>query len=187
MLRELLMQNRSYRRFDESVRISEEQLRNWVEMVRYVPSTGNSQALKYRLIWDEENCEKTFATLGWAAFLTDWKGPREGERPTAYVVVLCDRSIAKEKPVDDGICAFTIGLAASEAGYGACILANIKKADLAEALQIDTERYAIDLVIALGKPAESVKLVDATESIRYYRDEADVHIVPKRPLEDLLV
>ncbi len=187
MLRELLMQNRTFRRFDESVRISEEELRTWVEMVRYVPSTANNQALKYRLVCDEETCAKTFATLGWAAYLTDWQGPAEGERPAAYVVVLCDHTIAKEKPIDDGICAFTITLAASEAGYGACILANVKRDELAKALDIDTERFAIDLVIALGKPAEKVKLVDATDSIRYYRDEQDVHVVPKRPFDELLV
>lgn len=187
MLKDLLKQNRSFRRFDESVRISEDDLRNWVEAVRYVPSTANSQALKYRLVCDEDGCAKTFATLGWAAYLTDWQGPAEGERPTAYVVVLCDRTIAKAKPIDDGICAFTISLAASEAGYGGCILANVKKAELAAALGIDTERFEIDLVIALGKPAETVKLVDATDDIRYYRDENDDHVVPKRPLDELLV
>ena len=44
------------------------------------------------------------------------------------------------------------------------------------------------LVIALGKPDEEIRLVDATaDNLPFYRDESDVHYVPKRKLEDLIL
>ena len=44
------------------------------------------------------------------------------------------------------------------------------------------------LVVAVGEPAETVRLVEVGpgESTKYYRDERDVHYVPKRRLEDVV-
>ena len=119
----------------------------------------------------------------------DWDGPKEGERPSAYIVILCDQTLGKNKMTDDGIAAQTILLGAVEKGLGGCMLGNVKREELAEALGIDRERFAIDLVLALGKPKETVVLVDLPESgdTRYYRDDAKVHYVPKRSLEELIL
>ena len=189
MLKDLVLKNRSYRRFDESFTVTEDTLRELVELARLVPSTVNSQALKFRLITDRKECEKVFPSLGWAAALKDWPGPAEGERPSAYIMILCDLQLAQNKPIDDGITAQTMMLGAVEKGLGGCMLGNIRRDALAEALDIDQERYHIDLVLALGKPAETVKIVDVPESgsTIYYRDAQGVHYVPKRSLDDLIV
>ena len=52
--------------------------------------TGNSQALKFKLVNTPEEDALVFSTLGWAAALPDWPGPRQGERPSAYIIVLED-------------------------------------------------------------------------------------------------
>lgn len=51
------------------------------------------------------------------------------------------------------------------------------------------DRYEILLVLAIGKPGETVVLEDvgSSESIKYWRDSADVHHVPKRRLEEIIV
>ena len=44
------------------------------------------------------------------------------------------------------------------------------------------------LIIALGKPKETVEIIDMIDDdIRYYRDGKDKNIVPKRPLDELLI
>ena len=189
MLKDLVTRCRSFRRFHEDVKISTEELKELVDLARLTPSTANSQALKFRLCNTPEETEKVFDTLGWAGALPDWDGPEKGERPSAYIIILCDLSIGKNKPHDDGIVAQTIMLGAVEKGYGGCMLGNVQRSRLAEALQIDTEKYSIDLVLALGKPKEEVVLVPVNEDgdVRYYRDENQVHYVPKRRLEDLIV
>ena len=189
MLKDLVTRCRSFRRFHEDVKISTEELKELVDLARLTPSTANSQALKFRLCNTPEETEKVFDTLGWAGALPDWDGPEKGERPSAYIIILCDLSLGKNKLHDDGIVAQTIMLGAVEKGYGGCMLGNVQRSRLAEALQIDTEKYSIDLVLALGKPKEEVVLVPVNEDgdVRYYRDENQVHYVPKRRLEDLIV
>jgi nitroreductase len=186
--RELVTRNRSYRRYDESHRVGRETLSTLVELARRTASGANRQPLKYILSADSATNEKIFPCLGWAAYLTDWQGPEPGERPTAYIVVLADESIAKEWFCDDGIAAQTMLLGAVEQGLGGCMIANLKKERLREALQIP-DHLNIRMVVALGKPAETVVLEDLEPGgdIRYWRDEADVHHVPKRQVDELIV
>lgn len=189
MLKDIVLKNRSYRRFCEDVKISDDQLRQIVELTRFVPSTVNSQALKFMIINDDEKCAKVFETLAWAGLLKDWSGPEKGERPSAYIVILCDLSLGSNKLYDDGICAQTMMLGAVEKGFGGCILGAVNRPLLAENLRIDTEKYSVDLVLALGKPKETVILTDAGEngSTAYYRDEKGNHYVPKRSLDDIIL
>jgi len=65
---------------------------------------------------------------------------------------------------------------------------NIKRTELMEIFGLDPEKYAISMVIALGVPVEEVKMVEVKDDdIKYYRDENQVHYVPKRSLKDVIV
>ncbi len=189
MLKELVEKNRSYRRFYQEERISEETLKELVDLARMAGSTANSQALKYCLVTEEAACARIYPSLTWAAALTDWDGPEEGERPSAYIVILCDEKIAKNKMWDEGIAAQTIMLGAAEKGLGGCMIGSINRSRLSKTLEIDPERYHISLVLALGKPKEQVVVVPVGEEgdTRYYRDIHQVHYVPKRSLEEILL
>lgn len=185
----LVLKNRSYRRFYENEALSMETLESLAALGRIVPSSANSQAIKFMLINTPTENAKVYKTLGWAGMLKDWDGPEEGERPSAYIILLGDLSLGKNKFMDDGIIAQTILLGATAKGYGGCMLGNIKRTELSQSLGIDLEKYSIDLVIALGKPKEEVVLEEITDlhGNRYYRDENAVHHVPKRNLEDLII
>lgn len=189
MLKELLLQNRSYRRFDESFVIESETLRDLVELARLTPSSVNWQPLRFALINDKETNAKIFENLAWAGLLKEWKGPSEGERPAAYIIILCDNAVAKNMKTDVGIVAQTMMLGAAEKGLGGCMIGSVNRENVYEILNIDNERYSIDLVLALGKPAETVKIVDLSEngSTNYYRDANGVHYVPKRSVDDLII
>ena len=188
VFKDLVAKNRSYRRFYEES-ISVETLKELIALARLTPSTANSQALKYRLVYMPEENAKVFPTLNWAGALPDWDGPEEGERPSAYIVILCDQNLGKNKMTDDGIVAQTILLGAVEKGLGGCMLGNVKRKELAQALGIDLERFTIDLVLALGKPKEHIVITDMPKNgdTRYYRDKEQTHYVPKRFLEDFIV
>lgn len=189
MLFELVKKNRSFRRFDESFEIEYDILKNLVELARLTPSSVNWQPLRFALVNDREINAQIFENLAWAGLLKEWKGPEAGERPSAYVVILTDTAVAKNMKTDVGIVAQTMMLGAAEKGLGGCMIGSVNRENVARILGIDTERYAIDLVLALGKPAETVKIVDVPEngSTNYFRDENDVHCVPKRSVEDLII
>jgi nitroreductase len=187
-LRDLVLRNRSYRRFDETHRISRETLVELVGLARCTASATNRQPLKYLLSADPEANERIFPCLFWAAFLQDWKGPAPGERPTAYIVVLIDETLTKDWWCDDGIALQTMLLGAVEQGLGGCMIGSIDKDRLRKELGIP-EHLKIRLVLALGKPAEKVVLEELRPGgdTRYWRDENDVHHVPKRSLDELIV
>jgi len=187
MMQELVRRCRSYRRFHENKGVAEQTLKGLIELARLIPSAGNKQPLKYILSCTREKNEMIFPTLGWAAYLKDWTGPVEGERPSAYVVILGDSEISASIPWDHPIAAQTIVLGAAEIGLGACILASVAKDRLAEALKIPA-RYQILLVVALGYPEETVVLEEMKEGdYKYWRDDSGVHHVPKRALKDLIL
>jgi nitroreductase len=160
----------------------------WWTAPGFPPSGRNIQPLKYVLVNTPELNAEVFECLGWAGYLKDWPGPQAGERPAAYIVVLLDRAISQAAGTDHGIAAQSIMLAAAEHGLGGCIIATIKQESLRQILRIP-EGYDMLLVLALGKPKEVVLIepVSPSGDIRYYRDDAKVHHVPKRALEDLIL
>lgn len=189
MLKDLVLKNRSYRRFYAEESVSEETLKELIDLARNTAASVNFQVLKYKLVNDSENNKKVFDNLAWAGLLKDWKGPEESERPSAYIIILCDKEISQSKPIDVGIAAQTILLGAAEKGLGGCMFGSIRRENLAKEFGIDLERFSIELVIALGKPKETVKLVSLPEngSTAYYRDKDGVHYVPKRSLDEIIL
>ncbi len=184
---ELVKQNRSCRRFDHSCKMDDQTCRQLIELARHTASGANMQPLKYIISTGDTANEAIFDCLGWAAYLKDWKGPVREERPAAYIVITGDTSISKNFWCDHGIAAQTILLGARDKGYAGCIFASINQKKLRQSLEIE-DHLEILLVIALGKPVETVCIEDVGPdgSIRYWRDENQVHHVPKRSLDELI-
>jgi nitroreductase len=186
MVDELIRKNRSFRRFHEEEQVDTDTLMELVNLARLSASAGNKQPLKYILVNDPQQSADVFSYLRWAAYLKDWAGPREGQRPPAYIVILGDTKITRDFHCDHGIAAQSILLGAVDRGLGGCILGSIDRDGLREGLSI-RKQYDILLVIALGHPMEVVVLSEADGDIKYWRDEKGVHHVPKRPLKELIL
>jgi nitroreductase len=186
MFGDLVRRNRSYRRFDETQDISYGELEQMIEAARLSPSAANKQPLKYILCNQRNLNPQVFSTLAWAGYLKDWPGPAEGERPTAYIVILGDREISTSFGCDHGIAAQSILLQAVELGYGGCIIGSVDRKTLKDILQIP-DQYEVLLVIALGKPIEQVTLTTTQGDIKYWRDSHQIHYVPKRPLQEIII
>lgn len=187
-LKELVTKSRTYRRFYQDEPVAAETLRELVNLARLSPSGSNLQPLKYMLSSEPEKNALIFEHLAWAGYLRSWPGPAEGERPSAYIIMLGDTSISKNFGCDHGIAAQSIMLGAAEQGLGGCIIGSVRRSELSQALNIP-ERYQILLVLALGKPKETVQIEPLPEdgSIYYWRDEEQVHHVPKRSIDELIV
>jgi nitroreductase len=187
MIADLIHKNRSCRRFYQEQPVSLETLKDLVNLARLSASGANLQPLKYILSCRLEENDRIFSCLAWAAYLKDWKGPKESERPTAFIVVLGDTTITKDFGCDHGIASQSILLGAREKGLAGCMIGSIDRDKLRKILRIP-QQFKILLVLALGKPKEEIVLDDigADGNIRYWRDDQAVHHVPKRKLEDIL-
>ena len=189
MIADLIKKNRSFRRFFQDHVLDLETLTGLVDLARLSASAANLQPLRYILSVDSQKNSQIFPCLGWAGYLKDWNGPKEGERPSGYIIILNDSEKANEYVgYDCGIASQSILLGAREKGLSGCMIASVKRQKLRSLLNIDV-RFKILLVIAIGEPKEDVVIetVGSDNSIRYFRDSAGVHHVPKRKLRDIIV
>jgi len=187
---ELVKKNRSYRGYDESVRLTKEQLRELVELARFSASSVNLQPLKFLVLSDEAEVKRLQPLTGWARALPERHLPDEGHRPTSFIVICHDTAIAENVQrfwKDVGIVAQSMLLGAVEKGFGGCMIGNFSPEKVAKEFSL-SENLVPVLIVALGKPQETIVLEDYKGgSINYYRDDQDVHYVPKRTLEELII
>lgn len=188
MFKDLVLKNRSYRKFKAHSQVSTETLESLVDLARVTPSSKNLQPLKYLLLNKKEDTDFIFERLKWAWYLKDWNGPVEDERPPAYIVMLLDKSLNNNAMIDAGIASQTILLGAVEKELGGCIIRTVNRYEIQKHFNL-AENLEIILVIALGKPDQIVKLTefDKIGNIEYFEDENKVHFVPKRSLDEVII
>ncbi len=190
-LLDLVKKNRSYRGYDETRTITREELLDLVDLSRFTPSSINQQPLKYVLLYQEDEVKTMRTLVRWARALPEMQLPHEGKQPTAFIIICQDRRINDHLDrfqKDVGIVAQTILLGAVEKGLGGCMIGNFKPEEVSGKMGLP-ENLAPLLVLAIGKPDEQIRLVEIPESgnSNYYRDEQDVHYVPKRALSDIVL
>ena len=189
--KDLVIKNRSCRGFDESYKITRKQLEELVDCARLTPAAQNIQPLKYYLSCDSETNALIQPVTKWAGALAHLDLPYEGHRPTAFIVICFDKNIGGEDAgkfmKDVGICAQTIMLAAAEMDISGCMIGAFNPAQLVENIGLAPNLQPV-LVLALGKRDEKVEIVGLKDGkTTYYRDENDIHYVPKRSLEEELI
>ena len=189
---QLISQTRSFRRFHENRPISDSILHELLNTCRLGGSARNQQSLCYMIVDSVMARSRLFPLLGWAGYLSDWSGPADGERPSAYIICLLDNKRNKgreaEAYLDLGIASQDLLLAAMAKGIGGCRIGSFSHEKVKTLFQVE-DRYKILLVIALGYPGETIVLENAVEEedIKYWRDLSQVHHVPKRSLGDILL
>ena len=191
MFKDLVKHSRSYRGYDESRKISREELLEFADCARFAPSSVNRQPFRYYLANEPEQLAVIQPLTGWARALPGKGLPYPGHRPTAFIVICQDtdweKDIARFQK-DVGIVAQTMLLAAAEKELGGIMIGNFSPEKLSAALSLPANLVPV-LIVAFGKPDETVVLTEVSpgEPLNYYRDDADVHYVPKRRLEDVIL
>ncbi len=184
---DLIKEARSCRRFVEDQRLGAEAIHWLVDCARVAPCARNAQVLRYIAATSEKACDAVFAQTKWAAILK-WDGPTIGERPSAYIAILCPKGSGKLVHMDVGISAQTMQLAAHTKGWGCCMHASFNPNECSELFKVP-EDMEIGLILAFGTAKEKRLLAPMPENgeFKYWRDEAQVHFVPKRSLEEVLL
>jgi nitroreductase len=186
-LTDLILKTRSYRRFDENYVVSFEELKDMVNCARLGASARNQQSLKYLIVNGSAGINNVFPLLKWAGYLSEWEGPVEGERPTGYIIVVNDRTIAENHFCDEGIALQNMMLCATSKGLGSCIIASVNKSKLRDSLNL-ADDYEVLNVLAVGKPNEKIVIENMVDDdYKYWRDEVQVHHVPKRSLDQIII
>ncbi len=188
MIKDLVLKNRSYRKFHNNRKISEDTLMELVDLARTTPSSKNLQPLKYLLVTDNGDVDFLYGQLNWAWYLKDWEGPKENERPPAYIIMCIDTNLNEKALIDAGISAQTILLGAAEKGLGGCIIRTVNGYAVSKQFNLPSNIEVVQ-VIALGYPNQEIILtdIDETGSVKYHEDKMGNHVVPKRKLDDIII
>lgn len=183
----LLHRNRSYRGFDPSRKVTEDELRELVRTTTLTASGMNRQPLRFRLV-TEADADKVLPHITLGAALPEEHLPKPGTEPRAFLVVCSAVPEDRIVDIDLGFAAQSLLLKATEMGLGGIFIMNFRKETVREALELPLDPIA---VIAIGKPAESIFLMPVSETdpspdLRYYRKDGN-HYVPKLTLGQLLI
>ena len=187
-LMQMFTDRRTYRRFDQSRKVSEEIIGDILEAARLSSSARNGQQLKFAVVANEDKVEEIFPMTHFAGALPKELGtPKDGEHPVLYVLIL---SAAGNRdvwmPVDAGIASANMTLAAWNHGVGSCIMGAIDRPAIKSACAISDE-YDIHSTIAFGYPTHKATIVPVGDdgSLKYYLDENKDYYVPKKSVEEI--
>ena len=183
-LNKLLRRNRSYRGYDTSFEVRADQLRRIIETATLCPSARNQQVLRFRPVLRNES-DKVLKHIRLGGALPELHLPFPGTEPQAFIVICSTVEESKYVDIDLGIVAQTMLLQATELGLGGICIGAFDHAEIKEALNLPYEPV---LVIAIGRPAEHIELVECSEgdSLTYYRNNG-VHYVPKIRVDELII
>ena len=181
----LLLKNRSYRGYDESYVVTEDELREMVKVVTKVPSAKNQQVLRFKLVTKASGGDIVLKNTKYGGALPELHLPFEGTAPYAFIIICTTVPEGKWVDIDLGIAAQSILLKCVEMGLNGICIGAFNKAEVTEEFSL---QYEPVLVLAIGKGAENIQLtrVKEGESQTYYRKDG-VHFVPKLVLEDLVL
>lgn len=190
MIGDLVKKSRSYRVFDESFKLDKQDLVDLIELARFSPCGKNGQYLRFIPIYKEEILKEIYPYLTWAAYLKDWSGPVEGERPTGIILVVSKEGSLTDPILacDMGIVSQSIMLGAVEKNLGGCMIRALNRKKIAKVLNL-SEDYIIHIALAIGKPAQEVVVEDIHDGddVKYWMDEDKTHHVPKIVLPNLII
>ena len=185
MIDKLIKETRSFRSF-ESVRISKGELEEIIEIARYSSSARNAQCIRYILISDEQICSQVFPHTKWARFI-NWN-PKKEESPVGYILMLNEKKVGTPETLfnfDMGIASQNIMLKLRDMKYGGCLIGSYNKLVIKGILKISDD-YDLGILIAIGKPKETVEVIDTDSDTRYFRSN-NIHYVPKLKKIDLII
>ena len=180
----LLKKNRSYRGYDQSRVVTEEELKQLVAATTFAASGMNRQRLRYRLVTKGE-AGKVLPHITLGAALPEEHLPHPGTEPQAFIVVCATEPENKIIDIDLGIAAQSILLKAVDMGLGGIFILNFRAAAISETLGLPSDPIAI---IAIGKPAEKIFIIPVHEGsdLNYYRRDG-AHFVPKLQADDIII
>lgn len=182
----VLKTRRSIRRFTQEP-VAEDKLAQIMECARFYPTAANLQPLKFVLLIDER-VRECLCHLRWAAYLPDYS-MEEKDLPTALILILGDKSIAKDHQFSAGAAANQIMLAAHSLNVATCCLgmSDNARSIILRKLKLDSDRFDAVCFVALGNSAQASTAVDMDGSCKYWLDGDGNFFVPKRAADEIFL
>lgn len=183
-LSRLLQKNRSYRGYDTSFTVREDQLRRIIEVNTKTPSARNQQVLRFRPVLSDE-APKVLKHIRLGGALPELHLPFPGTEPNAFIIICSTVEEDRYVDIDLGISAQSMLLQATEIGLNGICIGAFDKESIKREFRLKPDPL---LILAIGRGLEKIELTPIREggSHAYYRENG-THYVPKVCLDDLMI
>ena len=183
-LSRLLQKNRSYRGYDTSFTVREDQLRRIIEVNTKTPSARNQQVLRFRPVLSDE-APNVLKHIRLGGALPELHLPFPGTEPNAFIIICSTVEEDRYVDIDLGISAQSMLLQATEIGLNGICIGAFDKESIKREFRLEPDPL---LILAIGRGLEKIELTPIREggSHAYYRENG-THYVPKVCLDDLMI
>lgn len=186
-VRQAIEKRRTIRKFTNEP-VSVETLRLIIDSARFAAYGANIQPLKFKIITNKEETQMVFDNIKWAGYLKDGT-PKEGEKPSAYIAILGDKTLKPscQFETDAGAAITNMMLCAVELGYDTCWFGSINRETVSDRLQL-SDNLQLLYIMAVGKAAQESEVCEIKDGdVKYFLDDKGKLYVPKRSLEEIIV
>src|SRR6056297_2788387 len=160
-----ITQRRTIRRYKQH-KIPKDILKNLVNAARLAPSAMNKQPLEYVVIDESHLVKNIFEQVKWAGYIAPRGTPQEGEKPTAFLLVLIKKELKTAYTNHDiGAAAQNIMLQAEEYDIGCCWIGSLNRDKVREIVNVP-QAYELDTIIALGYRDEKAEYYDSDATVK---------------------
>ncbi len=181
-----LLERRTIRKFKQNP-IPKKNLLTIIDYARLAAYPGNNQTLRFAVIDDKPLVDAVFENTRWAGYLADGT-PRIGERPTAFIAILGDKSVKSTFEVEAGAAVTSMMLGAFDMNIGSCWIGSLNRTEIMKTLNLSEDDYSLVYVLALGYPAQKSRACEMKDGdIKYFLDDENILNVPIRSLDEIII
>ena len=179
---EAVRERRTVRAF-ENTPIPREMLLEICKDARLYACSANLQPIRFKVVTEE--ADDLFPLIRLAGYIPGYTLTKE-QQPPAYILIATEDTNPGKWQFEAGAVCTSIMLLAKEKGLETCCIGNFDKAKTAALLGIDTEKYSLLYLLAIGKSQQENRIRPVTEGIKYTYEEG-VFTVPKYDLSEILL
>lgn len=172
----LFRKTRSHRGYDKNFIVTQEILKDIIEVNKLLPSAKNQQVLRFKPLTGDD-ATKIASTIKLGALLPELKLPQPDQAPNGFIIICAKEEGNRWIDIDMGMSLMAMLLKATSIGLnGICIGAFNKEV----AQSFLPKEFKPLMLLAIGKGIEHIELVPIkeNESHNYYRNNG-IHYVPK--------
>lgn len=181
---EAVKQRRTVRAF-ENRPVDREVLLGICNDARLYACSANLQPIRFKIISQPTESDAVFPLIRLAGYIPGYT-LEKAQQPPAYILIATEDTNPNRWQFEAGAVCTSIMLLAKENGLETCCIGNFDKVQTATLLNIDTSRYSLLYLIAIGPSKQKNDICPVTNGIKYTY-ENDAFTVPKYDLSQILL
>ena len=181
---EAVKQRRTVRAFENRL-VDRDVLLSICDDARLYACSANLQPIRFKIVSEPAQSEALYPLIRLAGYIPGYTLTQE-QVPPAYILIATEDADASRWQFEAGAVCTSIMLLAKEQNLETCCIGNFDRKKAAALLDIDTSRYSLLYLIAIGPSSQENRICPVTNGIKYTYEDGSF-AVPKYDLSKILL